>query len=594
MLALLTIALVFLTPAFAQPDSGPRLESLLAEARQAQARSDFGAAAGAYRQALAIRPDLAELWSNFGLMLHQSGEYSQAEKAFRKSLDLNQSLLVPNLFLGLELLQLKRPREAVPYLSAAAKLAPADPQPPLALGRAYHAMWEPARSREWYQRAVALAPGNGEAWFGLGLAYLGSAESAAAQLTRLFLSSPYVSELAGDAFAEQGRLEDAIRRYREMLASGQPLPRCSRSSYGLALLRHDDRSEAGEQFQIDRSTCTAAPVGEARLLFESGDREKALAILAGLARSSPAEFQSALPAFWRGLNPEQLEALLQQLRQSRDEIADVVAGAIRRGPAPVFPLDSPPPELSKLTEDRLLEFAADAFFSGKFRHAALAGERLRQQYPKHAAGWYWTVRAHQKLGVASLARAGEVEPGSPRIHALLGDVYQKRKMYTEAQEEYSKILAIKPDDLAGLAGLAAAYLSDGQLELAQVTAQKALARDPADGDVNLLMGEILVAQHEYAGAEPHLQKGLHVRADLLARVHALLGRVYARTGRPKEAIRELTLGLPSDEDGSVYYQLARVYMETGDDDDAAAALAKSKEILARRDAMAQGILKPVN
>jgi len=74
---------------------------------------------------------------------------------------------------------------------------------------------------------------------------------------------------------------------------------------------------------------------------------------------------------------------------------------------------------------------------------------------------------------------------------------------------------------------------------------------------------------------------------------ALLGQVYARTGRPKEAIKELTQGLASDEDGSVHYQLARLYQEAGDASAAAAAFEKSKQIRARHDALAELKFDPV-
>jgi predicted Zn-dependent protease len=73
----------------------------------------------------------------------------------------------------------------------------------------------------------------------------------------------------------------------------------------------------------------------------------------------------------------------------------------------------------------------------------------------------------------------------------------------------------------------------------------------------------------------------------------LLGQVYARTGRPKEAIKELTQGLASDEDGSVHYQLARLYQEAGDASAAAAAFEKSKQIRARHDALAELALDEV-
>jgi tetratricopeptide (TPR) repeat protein len=302
-------------------------------------------------------------------------------------------------------------------------------------------------------------------------------------------------------------------------------------------LRHGDRAQAEEQFERDLNSCPAAKLGKDRLLPAGNNRDEAL---------TP-----------------------------------------RPAPQPERPL----PALGKLTESDLQQVASDAFFAGDFRAAAQAADQLRQRYPNHPAGWYWAVRAYQKLGVAALTRAGEVEPESPRIHALLGDVYQRRGMFREAEQEYSKILALQPDNVAGLAGLAAAYLHDTRLDDAQAAARKALDRDPNDSEINILMGEILVAQRQYETAEPYLQHGLTARPDLLPRVHALLGRVYARAGRSKEAINELNQGLASDEDGSVYYQLARLYQTVGETKAAAAAFEKSRQIRAKRDVIDQQSLE---
>lgn len=594
MRVLFTIVLTVSTLAVAQPDRDARFESLLAEAREAQARSDFSGAAASYRQAVAIRPEIAELWSNLGLMQHQSGDYSQAAEAFRTALRLNQALFVPNLFLGLDLLQLNRPREATSYLLAAEKLNPRDPQPALALGRAYHTLWRPEESARWYRRALVLSPRNGEAWYGLGLAYFGLAEAAGEKLTGSFRESVYVAELTASARAEEGSLTEAIHAYRALLALKAAPPRCSHTSYGFVLIRHGDPAEAEREFQRDVASCPAARVGMARLLFESGEREKGLAMLADLASLDREEFDSSLPWFWEGLDAQQLETRLAQLRQSTGGMAGAVAARLGQGvrSAPQPEPERPIPEFGNAKD--LQRFASDAFFSGHFQTAALASDHLRQKYPNDPAGWYWAVRANQKLGVAALVRAGEVEPDSPRVHALLGDAYQRRRMFDEAREEYSKVLAVSPDSVAGLAGLAKANYADGRLEEARSAAQKALARGPADGDINLLMAEILVAQHEYADAEPYLQHSLQVRPDLLPRVHALLGRVFANTGRPKEAIKELTQGLASDEDGSLYYQLARLYKETGDMKAAAAAFEKSKQIKASHDELAQKALAPIN
>lgn len=595
MRVLFTIVLAASTLAVAQPEQAARFESLLAAAKQAQARSDFSTAAASYRQALAIHPDIAELWSNLGLMQHEVGDYSQAAEAFRRALQLNQSLFVPNLFLGLDLLQLNKTDEAMPYLLRAQGLNPQDPQAALGLGRAYHMLREYEKSKDWYQRATFLAPRNGEAWYGLGLANFDLAEAASAKLTGSFRGSAFVAELTADALSEQGRLTEAIHGYRDLLALEGPPPRCSRTSYGFVLIRHGNTAEAQQQFQRDDASCPAARVGMARLVFESGERNKGLAMLAELAKQDQRTFSAALPRFWEGLDAQQLEALLVQLSQSADGIAEAAAEAIRAGPGSK-PTPGPEPasaDLAKLTKAGLEDRASDAYFAGDFQTTALVSDRLRRKYPGDPTGWYWTVRANQKLGVAALARAGEVEPRSPRVHVLLGDAYQRRKEFDAAREEYLKVLAVSPDSLAGLAGLAETDYADGRLEEARSTAQRALARSPEDSEINLLMAEILVAQHQYADAEPYLQHSLRARPDLLPHVHALLGSVFARTGRPKEAIKELTQGVSSDEDGSLHFQLARCYQEIGDTEAAAAALEKSRQISARHDALAREMLTPI-
>jgi len=134
---------------------------------------------------------------------YESHKYSQAEQAFRHALGLNKSLFVPNLFVGLDLLELKRPREAIGYLLATEKLNPQDTEVLIALGRAYHTILDSGRSREWYQKAADLAPRNGEAWYGLGMAYLELAELASAKLMAEFPQSPYVAELRAGASRQQ-------------------------------------------------------------------------------------------------------------------------------------------------------------------------------------------------------------------------------------------------------------------------------------------------------------------------------------------------------------------------------------------------------
>jgi predicted Zn-dependent protease len=92
----------------------------------------------------------------------------------------------------------------------------------------------------------------------------------------------------------------------------------------------------------------------------------------------------------------------------------------------------------------------------------------------------------------------------------------------------------------------------------------------------------MVAENQFAEAEPFLMKSLNVKPQLLGHVHALIGKVYAETGRTKEAISQLKMGELSDETGSIHYLLARLYRQVGDTKDAAVALDQVKTIRQRR------------
>jgi predicted Zn-dependent protease len=112
--------------------------------------------------------------------------------------------------------------------------------------------------------------------------------------------------------------------------------------------------------------------------------------------------------------------------------------------------------------------------------------------------------------------------------------------------------------------------------------QDALAQNPSDAEANYILGEVLMAEHKYSDAGPYLQAGLAARAELIPRIHALLGQVYASQGDTKRAIDEYKLGLPSDDDGSVHFQLGRLYQKVGETELAASAFADSKALNQRR------------
>ncbi len=99
-------------------------------------------------------------------------------------------------------------------------------------------------------------------------------------------------------------------------------------------------------------------------------------------------------------------------------------------------------------------------------------------------------------------------------------------------------------------------------------------------------GEILIEQYKLDQAEDYLKHSLNtshpLKPQMLPHVHVLLGQIYAQTDRPQEAIREFQMGLSSDSDGSVYYQLAWVYVRLGNKAAAQDAIAHEKELQNKR------------
>jgi predicted Zn-dependent protease len=195
-----------------------------------------------------------------------------------------------------------------------------------------------------------------------------------------------------------------------------------------------------------------------------------------------------------------------------------------------------------------------------------------------AEGLYWEMKSAQRLATVALAHASEMDSSSPKLHILLGDIYRQQTFLPDAEQEYGKALALQPEDTGALFGLSLALLADNQIDEAFHVTQAALKNRSDDPELNAVMGEILCARNDFAGAEQYLEKGLNTKPEYVPHVHALLGKVYARTGRTKQAIAELKFALADDKDGTVHYQIARLYLKIGDRNSAQQAFGVSRQL----------------
>ncbi len=578
--------------------------SIVSAAQGAQAWGDFSTAATYYRQAVKLRPDIAELWANLGLMEDLGGNPSGAIKSFSEAARLNGSMFVPQLFLGIDYLKLNRPETAIPFLQRAEQLNPKDLQAPLALGRAYALSGQGDRSSDAYLRVLNLSPDNGDAWLGLGMAGLQQSAADDRAMTATYKDSSYAKLRAGETFTEQGQLTRASSAYESaLLAKSNVLP-CTHAEYGLLLMREQELAKARSEFEQElkpNSACSLAVLGLAALHLKQGATEEALKSLVKLWQSDRGFLQENLPMLGDALSDEQRVQLLQMVNDLQaNESASGAGVAEGQQPDDRAPQQSNEmssylsgqyqkcsdilrPRLSVLAEPSLSHLAFCAYYTGDYKTASAAARRLKSNPATRAGGLYWESRADQKLAVAALSRAGETATNSPQLHILLGDIYRQKQRWDDAETEYRKALALESHNQSATLGLALALFEGGKNRDALTIDKTLLADSPDHPDGNLLAGEILVREGQYTDAETYLKRIRDKGQKSMPRVHTLLGQIYFATDHFPEALTEFRLGLASDDDGSVHFQLGRTYQKLGQKDKAEEAFRASKQLRQRAD-----------
>ena len=619
MLVILFCLLAAPETGFGQQEADSSFAALVTTAQEAQAAHNYAAAADAYKQALRLRPNMAELWANLGLMEQEAGDMSQSISAFEHASRLNPSLYVPNLFLGLDYAHAGKTKEAIVYLLKAEKENNTDPEPRMALGKAYTTLGDYSHAADVYTETIHINPRQSSAWFALGIARLNQVEAESRKLAEQDQDSAYAKALFAESLDKQSRFAEAVRAYKSAIDS-QPQPPCLHAELGWSLIKEQNLTEASAAIMADATPqCALSALGRARLAIDRGENDEALRILSKLWETDQGFVKANILTLAEGISSDHLEGFDKALEQHRPsfsaELYDLLRNAITGPPAAAelstadrtktSAASAPDVTLQGTAEsyyqsgqyrrcsDRLSSGSALAqpntlllqatcsYLTGDYERAAQATAAIARGSTHSSAGLYWSIRTNEKLAFRTLARYEELEPDAARSHILLGDILRQRLEYAGALNEYKKAHEIDPTDQAAMLGMSSAYLDNNDLDKAIETARAALLLSPDDPEINVVMAEGLIAHHDYPEAERYLNKGLNAKPQMLPHVHALLGTVYAETGRTQNAIAQLKMAAASDEDGSVHYRLLQIYRQIGDNRSASAALEELKLIKKR-------------
>jgi len=627
----LLLMLVFIAPlgGVQVGSSSHQLDQLIQQAQECQRRGDYAAAEEHYREILKLRPDFAEAYANLGLTQYLLGKYPEAVKSLQAALRLDGHMGTPNLFLGLDFLQMQETAKALPYLERAHRLNPRDIQPVLALGQAHVKLQDYWTANRFYSRACQMDPNSGDAWYGLGVTHLSLAREAAEKLRDSAQDSLQARLLVAESLEERGWFRDAAASYREILQQHPKQPGLL-TALGFCILLQDESSDvdaALAEFQEelnDHPGYLLARLGRARVALELKKPQNALNELCDLWVIDSDFVRFNVSRLWTGLQPERLDDLGRLLKEgptngNEDALFSFLKGALQTwntrlndtafsfasdeadGPLRHLPSVSGAPEGARsqqlVLQGRYTECATNlrprmlqlspadlellaecSYDRGDYQTAFLADRQLVKAVPRGPAALFWQARTSVRLGVAALTKAVEVDPNSARMLYMVAEGYRENNSYKEAEAAYQKTLELQPTLIAARLGLASIYMATAENEKARVQLEKALEQKPADREAAYMMGDVLVTLHRYAEAMPYLSGTAQSPFVNPAHIHMLRSKVYLAEGKPAEALVEVETALPADPDGSYHYQLAQIYKQLGELKASASALEVSEKI----------------
>ncbi|MGH6820682.1 MAG: tetratricopeptide repeat protein, partial [Methylocella sp.] len=212
-----------------------------------------------------------------------------------------------------------------------------------------------------------------------------------------------------------------------------------------------------------------------------------------------------------------------------------------------------------------------AFLAGQYGEVIAATKDLNTP-----EAYYWQARAYNARAQDAFARLRSMQP-SAQLHQVLAKTYLDRRLYSQSAKEWQEALNLSPGDRRIQKGLAVALSLSGDFQAARTTLEDLVRREPDSAELNYMLGDILLNSDRAGDAIPPLQKAVELDPGFLP-ARKSPGRALLKVGNGERAIPHLRAALPADEDGSLYYQLARAYRSMGQQDLAGQMLEKFQEI----------------
>jgi cellulose synthase operon protein C len=515
-----------------------------------------------YGELLEEQADSPKLWNERGVAAHQNGQLAEAERHYRRSLELDGMYALAWNNLGVVLHHAARLDEAERAFRSALTCgrAPADVWRNLGLMLARSGRKPPAE--EAYRRALELEPGSAAAWSGLGAVLMenGKPAEARAALVRAVEADPKFAEARYQlafALSALGDYRGALRETRLALELDPyyPAPRHR--------LLIDLQFEEAEVLAPELDVVERVEVGGTLPEFELQTDELG-GLFDEIRRPPP-----GVPGLPAKTEPQPVREATPDEPFPWD-VAPGVGGAAA-SPAVVLPPSAEALRLladawSALAEGRLDAAIADAQRAGEhgvdrrdvllvhaeaFLRRGLAGEALE--------------RFSQVLDDAEVAQALDGPGSARRLRALLGRARSLLilERYPAAVEAGEQLCALTPESGPALRVYGEALAKSGGFSSAVRVLGRAHAFLREDPGLLIELGVAHIGAGQEEAGEVALRRALRADGAAVA-AHVELGRLYRRQGRVTDAAKEFRAALtvlPSY--GEAALPLAELEVERG-------------------------------
>jgi tetratricopeptide (TPR) repeat protein len=590
-------------PAHGQ-SAGERLQQHFEAAQKAQQAGDLDGAAREYQAAIKINPEIAELYANLGLVYYAQSKFSDSAAALATAAKLKPGLPGVTLWLGINDIKLGEPKKAVPLLREAVRENPKDLQAERFYGTALWDSGENFPAIDQMTKTCAMFPSDIDSSFALSEMYRKAANHEMEAVLAASNGTLLLHLVYGNIYKEQHAWVRASMHYRQAIKQ-DPASKGAHLGLGEIDVAQNKLTEAEAELQQERKVDPDSVEAMAWLAEIDLFRDKtqdAIQLLKEAIQRSPyralAAFQfdrsaAAAPAATSNPNTAQLRQAYAELQSMPESAARSLALAIIDNESALPALQSDLKRYEELlpnipsAQSGLIEAERNATL-GRFQPAAQQLRSWLDLHPNDIQARYLFAKVLKQLSLEASDRVIAIDPESPRVHQLLGQIYADRSEEDKALAEYKLVEQSNPS-------LPDIHYEIGHLEWqfgdrdnALIEFHKELAIDPYHAEANGEIGSILLVENQPQAAIPYLETALRIDPTLTV-AHQQLGKAYVMLKDYKRAEPELEKAATSDLDGSVYYQLWILYRAEGRKEDAARAIEHCQKLRAQNTGEARNL-----